>query len=295
MADLSAIWRGEYVPLGGGPFAGEMMVAHTANLQLGCFEYSRGHSHFGVVPARTYAFVIPLEGERGVYSGRELSELDIATGRSGEETAYHAPGPTRHLVICAAEHLLAGALRSGRHATGTLLRFADGERRVAFLRDAQRLLASALQYPEFLTQPARAAIFERSLIERLLCAVRSELRVAPIAERHRLARLAHRYLLEHVRENVSLLDLCRDLAANERTLLLGFTETYGAAPMAYLRGIRLNGAMRDLRSGRESTVTEVASEWGFFHFGRFSADYRRAFGETPRKTLQGARAALVPA
>src|SRR5271157_4233177 len=103
MADLSPNWRSEYIPLGGGPFAGEMAVVHTANLQLGRFEYSRGYSHCGVVPARTFALVMPLEGERGVYSSRELTELDIATGRAGEETAYHSPGPTRHLVIRAAE------------------------------------------------------------------------------------------------------------------------------------------------------------------------------------------------
>ena len=35
-------------------------------------------------------------------------------------------------------------------------------------------------------------------------------------------------------------------------------------------------------------VTDVALDYGFLHFGWFSQDYRRLFGETPRQTLQRA-------
>ena len=298
IADLSRYWRSEYVPLGAGPLGGEMAVAHTPNLQLSRVEYSCGYSQCGQAPNETYAFVVPIDGMRGVFCSRELSELDIAASCSGTETAFHVSGPTKHLVLCVSQMLadrILGNVWAGQSAGGAFLfRFVDGERRLAFLRDAQRLLTMALRYPAMLQRGERAAAFERGLLERLGRAIRPDLRVGPAAERHRLARLAHRYLLDHVQENVSLLELCEALDANERTLLLGFAETYGTAPIAYLRGVRLNGAMRALRSGRGATVTEVASEWGFFHFGRFSAEYRRAFGETPRDTLQGARTAPLP-
>ena len=35
------------------------------------------------------------------------------------------------------------------------------------------------------------------------------------------------------------------------------------------------------------SVTTVALRWGFDHFGRFSVDYRRMFGESPVMTLRG--------
>jgi AraC-like DNA-binding protein len=35
----------------------------------------------------------------------------------------------------------------------------------------------------------------------------------------------------------------------------------------------------------QTTVTQVAYDNGFYHLGRFSADYRRLFGELPSKTL----------
>lgn len=31
---------------------------------------------------------------------------------------------------------------------------------------------------------------------------------------------------------------------------------------------------------------DVANNWGFWHMGRFAADYRKFFGELPSETLQ---------
>ena len=43
------------------------------------------------------------------------------------------------------------------------------------------------------------------------------------------------------------------------------------------------------RAGRgagELSVSEVAWRWGFAHHGRFAAQYRTRFGETPSQTLR---------
>jgi len=32
-------------------------------------------------------------------------------------------------------------------------------------------------------------------------------------------------------------------------------------------------------------VTEIATQWGFTHMGRFSIEYRLRFGESPSETL----------
>jgi transcriptional regulator GlxA family with amidase domain len=46
-----------------------------------------------------------------------------------------------------------------------------------------------------------------------------------------------------------------------------------------------------LRSGPDANVTAVAMRHGFVHLGRFSAQYRVAFGELPSATLRRKRAA----
>jgi AraC family ethanolamine operon transcriptional activator len=58
------------------------------------------------------------------------------------------------------------------------------------------------------------------------------------------------------------------------------------APATYLRYIRLNGARRSLKE--TASVTEAATSWGFWHFGRFAQDYRALFGEQPSATLKRA-------
>jgi AraC family ethanolamine operon transcriptional activator len=57
--------------------------------------------------------------------------------------------------------------------------------------------------------------------------------------------------------------------------------------MKYAKQIRLESAQRVLLAARSgiTTVTDVAMNHGFFQLGRFSADYRRVFGELPSETL----------
>ena len=59
------------------------------------------------------------------------------------------------------------------------------------------------------------------------------------------------------------------------------------APHAALRDIRFETARRELLQGMpDGKVMDVAQRCGFPHFGRFSVEYRRRFGETPSQTLK---------
>ncbi len=49
--------------------------------------------------------------------------------------------------------------------------------------------------------------------------------------------------------------------------------------------MRLNGVRDALWGGAAGTsITETAMEWGFYHLGRFSRQYKRMFGELPTET-----------
>ena len=105
-----------------------------------------------------------------------------------------------------------------------------------------------------------------------------------------LARKAEAWLRRNLAEPPSIARLCETLCASERTLHEAFREHLGTTPKAYLKTLRLNAARHDLLRGLGTTrVTDVALDWGFAHFGWFSQDYRRLFGETPRETLRRGR------
>jgi transcriptional regulator GlxA family with amidase domain len=82
--------------------------------------------------------------------------------------------------------------------------------------------------------------------------------------------------------------LCNALAVSERTLRKAFHNIHGVPPCRHLRMQRLSRARRALLSSDSSltTVTEIATFYGFAELGRFSVEYRSVFGESPSETLQ---------
>ncbi|MGY4474760.1 helix-turn-helix domain-containing protein [Bradyrhizobium sp. USDA 3364] len=85
----------------------------------------------------------------------------------------------------------------------------------------------------------------------------------------------------------SISDICRTLTVSERTLRKAFNEIHGVPPCRRLRMLRLLHARKMLLAAdRElTTVTKVATAFGFSELGRFSVEYRSAFGESPSQTL----------
>ena len=75
---------------------------------------------------------------------------------------------------------------------------------------------------------------------------------------------------------------------SERTLQYAFKELLGMTPVAYLTRLRLHRVRQALRTATlaSTTVTREALRWGFWHFGHFSSDYKRQFGELPSQTLK---------
>lgn len=55
-----------------------------------------------------------------------------------------------------------------------------------------------------------------------------------------------------------------------------------------LTRLRLNGAHRELKTGlsQGKTVSQIAMNWGFTHWGRFAARYSELFGVSPSTTLR---------
>lgn len=82
--------------------------------------------------------------------------------------------------------------------------------------------------------------------------------------------------------------LCRSIGVTERTLQLVFKESFGVNPKAWFHRIALNRAHVALltRPYHKGLVTEVALDFGFEHFGRFSQSYRELFGRSPSETVR---------
>jgi AraC-like DNA-binding protein len=109
-----------------------------------------------------------------------------------------------------------------------------------------------------------------------------------------LVRRAERYMSDNAQAPITVSDVAAHLGISLRTLQAGFRQWRNSTPRAHLQQIRLQ-LVRDelLQSGPDANVTIIAMRHGFVHLGRFSSQYRAAFGEPPSATLRRGRANSV--
>jgi AraC-like DNA-binding protein len=99
---------------------------------------------------------------------------------------------------------------------------------------------------------------------------------------------AERYIAENLTDDLNLDDMVTAAETSASSLLRAFRLHRGTTPMRYVKQLRLEAVHRALLASNPKTakVSEVASEYAFFQFGRFAAEYKRMFGELPSETLQ---------
>ena len=125
----------------------------------------------------------------------------------------------------------------------------------------------------------------------LPCRVRQQRRDP--RSRQETVELAEAYVSAHSDTPVPVSKLCRIVGLSERGLRNAFYCVRGASPTRSLLAGRLDGVRKVLRNpgSRPTTVTDVATGYGFYELGRFAATYKEAFGESPSETLRGSRKA----
>lgn len=106
-----------------------------------------------------------------------------------------------------------------------------------------------------------------------------------------LIRRASDFLRANAERGVRIGEVSRAAGISERALRNAFHREHGLSPKQYELRERLLGARRDLCDGPvPTTVTSVASRYGFFELGRFAGLYKDAFGESPSQTIKVRRA-----
>jgi AraC-like DNA-binding protein len=100
-------------------------------------------------------------------------------------------------------------------------------------------------------------------------------------------RRAEDFILAHLCDPISRAEICAAAGVSARSLSRQFVRRHAVGPMTFLKQRRLEAAQRSLLAAdpAERSVTDVAMEWGLHHLGRFSVEYRAAFGESPSRTL----------
>ena len=147
--------------------------------------------------------------------------------------------------------------------------------------------------PDILAKPEVARAIEQALVESMVfCLAGSPSNDERNVRRHR-ARVMRRLeeaVMANPEQPLYMAELSAQVGASYWTLRDCCLEYLGMSPKRYLWLRRMHMARRALRSAdaERTTVTEIASDYGFWEFGRFSVAYRSLFGESPSTTLRRA-------
>jgi AraC-like DNA-binding protein len=159
----------------------------------------------------------------------------------------------------------------------------------------QRVHAAAVNLaetaPEIIANPNAASGLERALVEAMVSCLTSGDPV-PVRSAFRHHAKVMRRLEEVLRASpegpLYMDDLCTAIGVSYRTLHACCREHLGMGPKRYLLLRRMHLARRALSRGdpEKTSVTEIATDYGFWELGRFSVVYRSLFGESPFTTLR---------
>ena len=284
----------DVVHLGRGPFRSRMRLVQLGPVQvLEVTTNSPMHS-FGWRP-NTFGFNLITPANLGVsVMRRPLQPYQIATVGPPGEWDHVAALPLRQFccvtvdaeVFRAAAATWCGHDRADRFASPVLT-----PGRAAF-----RSLAACVRQCFTLVQAAGADAerLGHRCIEALLRVTfpsgRAEDARRAVNHRRVLSQAVD-YMAAHLEERLSLLEICREVDASERTVRGAFVEVFGVSPMEYFKARKLSAMHQVLRQAMPgaASVGDIASSWGFSHPGNFAADYRRMFGELPSTTLKSIR------
>jgi AraC family ethanolamine operon transcriptional activator len=296
MAERASYWGIEQDQLGAGSFEASIRAIHSGRVQMSWARRTQGLLLRGSIP-RGAVVLSSISRQCGpvFHRGVRVAEHEVMLAGSLSGLDFRSVGGDQQFTAAVdatlferlARATLGPALFDRRSPDCLALREPAIRSR---LNDRLRcLLDEAFDEPDRLRHPDHGQAWEYRVLDAWLADLEAPDPGFAPAMRHRAARDAESFLRDNLDRPVSIAELCLVTGVPKRTLMLGFTDSFGLPPLTLHRRLRLNAARRDLALSRpgDTTVTDAALRWGFDHFGRFSVDYRRMFGESPIATLRG--------
>ena len=292
-------WDIQYTQHGTGPKGCTFRGLVLPGLMVGREVYRGGTVISFSLPKAFTPFSFPMTAtDDDRMNGIRFAAGDIISNGGSSETSISVPRGCDMLTLSLEPEAMRDlADLAGSDEVHDLLRTGTLRLRIAFQvgTGVQGFLASLLQ--EEMWPPSsdakRARAMAASALERLAAVVTDVGFTELESRRIRLSvwvQHAHRaraFLEENLDRAVTLAELCRITGTSARTIQYAFRYHYGVAPRVYHKARRLGAVRQTLKRGwpQEMTVTEAASDHGFWHLGRFSQAYKTQFGESPSETL----------
>src|SRR5580658_2949107 len=302
---MPGVTRGALVPesvtwtqMEPGSFAAERRIVRLDAMRIVWYSSNLGFKLEASL--RPGTFVIGMLASRTTcarWFGAGVDEGHVAA--TGESIRLSTTGPSAFLSVTIDARRLARDFPNSPDARTLLENAGDA------LLERNELFAKRLRYylrwlsrdstksSGFLRVVRAREMAERALIPLLADALGGRDRTTAerppsLSRRVAAVRVCETYMREHLDKTVTLVDLSETSGLRLRSLINAFQAVTGFSPMAYFKRERLSGVRQALQRPHPARirVIDVATAWGFWHMGHFTADYREMFGESPSETLR---------
>jgi AraC family ethanolamine operon transcriptional activator len=281
---------------------GESFKCKSADLDLGALQFNFNHVNrklhaFGQKQRGFLTFSMILEGggQDGVENERLVTENHVFGFDSNREADLVFPG---NAIYCAIyihpdifETYTQAMDRLDLDANFLALNYVDMPEAFPPLRTYLKQVYELLyQHSLLLEKPDFQRLIWQDFLPLFIASLPAQQKQwgsARVFRRSQLVKQAEDYMRSHIDQPLTLTDLCQALGTSSRALCYGFQEIFGTSPMAYLKLLRLQSVNRSLKAAQpdQKTVTEIATQFGFYHLGYLARDYKKMFGELPSETL----------
>lgn len=284
-------WNLESRQLGRGQFGAEIR-------QLGCRNYILGHAQFGqklhqvgMPPAGGWTFLIPnREGMQLLCRGQQQrgNQLVCLPWNCEMETVSHDFFDLLFITVSQermeqklAQYELEADLFAGRE-------LCDVDSRLLLVIQFQLRRLIGLSLEDVIRDQGAIEAELDSWLDYVIHAwsrgARKPRVSVPVAQAKMLSRVIE-HIDQHQKELIRLEDLCAHAGVSARTLQYAFKRKFQMTPKQYMQACRLDGVRKAIRKQPSASISQLASEWGFWHMGQFAADYRKLFGVRPSESL----------
>jgi AraC-like DNA-binding protein len=280
-------------------FSFQGSVTSAGNGSFGQLQYDSNVSVQLNSDYENYSLSLPITGRQSVVAGNK--ESHFSDGRAfilspGQQGSIEVSEGCRFLLVTIHRSTVELELRRllgskrGKLPVFALEMTGSGGLTASWWRGVRVYLRELARDQSILALPGIGPELERGLVRALLLTQDSNMKdqiaqAVSMALPPAIAR-AKAFVEQNYAEPLTLGHLQRAAGLNASRLGTQFREHLGHSPMGYLKQIRLERAREVLMCpGPARKISTVVLDVGFNHFGRFSIDYKEAFGESPKETV----------
>jgi len=227
-------------------------------------------------------------------NGLEYQSTNIVRHPPGADLHQYSSGSTKFAGLLLKTEDLAAFGDDAAHVLAPPREMVVSTPDPAAMARLQRLHSASVHLaktaPEIIANPNAATGLEQALIDAMVNCLSERKAHASSRLRQQHAIVMRRFrgvLEENPEKSLYIPEICKAIGVSDRTLLICCHQYLGMGPRRYLTLRRMHLVRRALRAATlgTTTVTAVATQYGFWHLSRFAREYQSLFGESPSITL----------